>query len=80
MKRIVEAEPFLQFLALFERGVLAHHVVDRIAHIAEQRERDQRHGQHDEDRLHETFCMMKVSIEKIRSHCPEKVKAGPSIR
>ena len=31
---VVEAEPFLQFRAFLERGVLADHIVDRIAYIA----------------------------------------------
>jgi hypothetical protein len=52
-ERPVEAEIAPPLLALLFGGVLAAHVDHRIADEAEQRERDQPDGQHDEDRLPE---------------------------
>src|SRR3546814_7353654 len=48
---IVEAESLAQFGALLQGGVLAHHVVDRVADIGEQREGDEAYRQQDENGL-----------------------------
>ena len=49
--RVIEAEVAAQRLAVLDGGILADHLVHGIADIAEQRERDQGHGEHD----HEPF-------------------------
>src|SRR3546814_20438108 len=49
---IVEAESLAQFGALLQGGVLAHHVVDRVADIGEQRDGDEAYRQQDENGLH----------------------------
>ena len=53
---VVQSQPLFQLFTFFERCVLADHVVDRITDIAKQRERNQRDGQHDHNRLHEPLC------------------------
>jgi len=50
-KAVVEPQLLAQPVAVGEAGVLPHHVIDRIADKVEQRERDQRHRQHDQRRL-----------------------------
>ena len=47
----VEPEVGAHLLALLRRGVLASRLVDRIADVVEQRERDERHREHHDHAL-----------------------------
>ncbi len=52
-ERPVEPEIGAQLGALIRRRILTEQIGDRIAHILEQHECDERHRQHHDDRLHE---------------------------
>ncbi len=51
VERLVEAELVGQADAIGGGGELAQHQLHRIADVLEQREGDERHHQHDDDRL-----------------------------
>ncbi len=48
---IIEAKLLAQLQSIVEGGVLADHLIDGIADVAKQHEGQQRHGQHDHERL-----------------------------
>ena len=65
------------FSAVLERGVLPDHLVDRIADEAEQHEGEQRHREHDEDRLEQAADERRPASDRYVDWQSRGVQAAP---